>query len=224
MIYFIKKIFQDKIDETVHWRFVRFSKGIFENRAIMNVSRNGKIKISGTYDLVNDLVLFVAKIANNLQVSGILMMRSEIKDLRGTRKKGLFVYELNQKINFEKLNDIFKNAFAILLDCNAEGITLKTKKKLPKPSIKGIDKIDDKFFTIQMDIKFWPAVKEEFLFDLPEGKKYRIINKYEITDLILPQNEKDSEKLRLLTKRKGKVVRKSIIDGREIIHEKSFTA
>lgn len=222
MTYSIKKIFQNKIDNLLHMQFVRFSRGIFENRAIVSISRNGKIKISGTYDAATDMALFAAFLAKKINVSGVLMSREEIPEFKGEKKKGLFVYELNQSITYEQLERISKNAFAMLFDCSMEGISLKTKKTLPKPSPKSAAKVNDKFCVAKLDIKFWPQVKEEFLFDLPEGKKYYISNKYEINELILPENEKNSEKLRLLTKRKGKVTRKSIVDSKEIIQEKSF--
>ena len=224
MFYFIKKIFQNKDDERVHSQFVRFSRGIFENRAVMNISRNGKIKISGTFELSSDLARFMAFLGKKINVSGILMSREEIAGLSGSMKKGVFVYEINEAVSFERLEEISKKAYCLLLDCDGEGITLKTKKTVPKPSPKGLDKVNDRFCVAQIDIKFWSLVKSEFLFDLPEGKKYRIINKYEITEIIVPENEKDSEKLRLLAKRKGKVVRKSIVDGNETVQEKNFIA
>jgi hypothetical protein len=224
MIHLIKKIFQNKIDESVHWPFVRFSRGIFEGKAALSISRNDKIKLSSSCDLANDIVLFVALLAKKVNASGIIMSRGEIKEFEGIKKKGLFVYNINQALAYDQLEHISKNAFAMLLDCEAEGISLKTKKTLPRPSPKGTKKVNDKFCVAQLDIKFWPSVREEFLFDLPEGKKYNIVNKYEITEIVLSENEKDSEKLRLLAKRKGKVTRKSIVDGKEIIQEKGFIA
>ena len=224
MIYFIKKLFANNIDEQVHEQFVKFSRGVFENKAVLNISRTTKIKISSTYELATDLALFMAYLAKNVHVSGIVMSREQIPEFSGSKKRGLWMYDVNQSISFDRLNDISKKSFAMLLDCEAPGISLKVKKKLPRPSSKSLDKVKDKFCTAQIDLKFWPAVKEEFLSDLPDGKAYKVINKYEITELVLPENEKDSERLRLLTKRKGKLIRKSIVDGKEIIHEKSFAA
>jgi len=224
MIYFVKKIFQNKIDDAVHSQFIRFSRGIFDNKAVINISKNGKIKISSTYELAGELALFLASLAKNLHVSGLIMAKEPIEGLAGEKKRGLYNYNIEQNISFEKLNEISGKAFAMLLDCDAPGINMKSKKKLPRPSSKGLDKVKDKFCTIQLDIKFWPSVKEEFLFELPDGKKYKGINRYEISELILPENEKDSERLRLLTKRKGKLIRKSIVDGKEIIQERNFAA
>jgi hypothetical protein len=224
MIYFIKKIFQGKIDNSVHDQYVRFSRGIFEQKAALNASRNGKIKMSSSYELNIDLVLFMAFLAKKMHVSGVLMSKVELKEFSGQKKKGLWIYDVDQDMTYEQIERISANAFAMLFDCEGSGISLKTKKTLPRPSPKSTGAVKDKFCVAQLDIKFWPLVKEEFLFDLPDGKKYGMLHKYDITEIIFPNNEKDSEKLRLLAKRKGKVTRKSIVDGKEIIQEKGFIA
>ena len=224
MIYFIKKIFQEKTDSLVHDQYVRFSRGVFENKAALNASRNGKIKMSSSYELNIDLVLFMAFLAKKMHVSGLLMSKVELKEFSGQKKKGLWIYDIDQDMTYEQIEKISGNAFAMLFDCEAAGISLKTKKTLPRPSPKSTGTVKDKFCVAQLDIKFWPLVKEEFLFDLPDGKKYNMLHKYEITEIIFPNNEKDSEKLRLLAKRKGEVTRKSIVDGKEIIQKKGFIA
>lgn len=224
MTYFIKQIFRGKIDNSVHDQFVRFSRGVFENKTALNASRNGKVKISSSYELSNDLVLFLAFLAKKINVSGILMSKEELKEFSGQKKKGLFIYNINQDMTYEQIEKISKGAFAMLFDCNAPGISLKTKKTLPRPSPKSTGAVKDKFCVAQLDIKYWPSVKEEFLFDLPDGKKYSMLHKYEITEIIFPNNETDSEKLRLLAKRKGEVTRKSIVDGKETVQKKGFIA
>ena len=222
MGYFIEKIFADKVDDAVHSQFVRFSKGVFDNKAIINISRNGRIKISSTYELANDLILFAASLAKNLKIPGLVLSKKEISGLSGKIKKNLFAYNLDQEISSEKVMEIAENSYFMLLDCSAEGIELKMKKKLPKPSSKSADKVNDKFCSMILDIKFWPAVKAEFLLNLPEGKKYRTINKYEIKEILLPKSEKDFEKIRVMAKKKGKITRKIEIDEKQIIQEKEF--
>ena len=224
MIYFIKKIFKDKIDDETHSQFVRFSKGIFDSKAIINVSRNGKIKISSSFEMANDLVIFAAFLAKKMNVSGIVFSRNELEGIKGGKKKGLFVSSFDEEMGFEKLSEIAKKAYSMLLDCSAPGINLKIKKKLPRPSTKSADKVNDKFCVMELDIKFWPSVRDEFLFDLPEGKKNRIINKYEINEIIIPKGETDYEKIRVLAKRKGKLTRKASVDGKELVQEKQFVA
>jgi hypothetical protein len=222
--FFIKKIFKKEYDESVHKNFIKFSKGIFENKAVMNVRRNGKIKISGTYEIVNDITAFVASIIPKVKVSGIVISRTAIPGLNGSGKKGLFNYELNEEIDSKKLSEIVRTAYYSLLDCSANGVESKTKKKLPRPSSKGIDKVNDKYCSMILDIKFWPQVKDEFLFNLPDGKKFRMIHKYEINEIVMPKGEKDFEKIRVMAKRKGKLTRVCEVDGQSIRQETDFEA
>jgi len=222
MAYFIKKIFQNRIDEHTHQQFVRFSKGVFDNKAVINASRNGKIKLSGTYDLSNDLALFSVSLAGKAHVKGLILSKNEIPGFNGKKKKGLINYEIDQDIDLKNLEEISEKAYCLLIDCLADGIEFKTKKVLPRPSSKGIDKINDKFWTLNLDIRFWPKVKEDILFDLPEGKKYRVIHKYEINEIIAPKGEKDFEKIRLMAKRKGVIIRTAEIDGKPVSNKKEM--
>ena len=223
-VFFIKKMWKKGADDSVHRQFVRFSKGIFENKAVINIGRNGKIKVSGTYDCVTDMVAFISNLAPRVKVSGIVLSRDAINGFRGSEKKGAFNYNLNEEIDSKKLSEIAKISIYSLLDCSAGGIELKTKKTNPRPSSRSSDKVNDKFFTMQMDIKFWPQIREEFLFDLPEGKKFRLSHRYEINAIILPKGEKDYEKIRLLARKKGKITRIAEIDGKNVSQEIEFEA
>jgi len=218
-IFFIKKLFQKEVDDAVHKQFVRFSKGVFENKAVINVKRNGNIKISSTYELANELLLIAASLTPKLHVTGLVLSKTAIDGLKGSQKSRLFNYNLDEEIDSKKIADIVSNSFFSLLDCSANGIELKVKKKLPRPSSKGINKVNDKFCVMILDIKYWPKIKDEFLFDLPDGKKYRMIHKYEIKDIVLPKGEKDFEKIRIMAKKKGKLTRASEVDGKQSVQE-----
>lgn len=225
MIHFIKKILNDTIDNSVHAQFVKFSKGVFENKAVINISRNdAKIKISSTYELANELVLLAAILTNKLKVSGLLLSKEKIPEFNGKEKGSLFSYIIDQEIESKRLIEIMQQSYYALLNCSAPELELKIKQKLPRPSSKGIDKVNDKFCVMNLDIKFWSQVKDEFLSDLPEGKKYRMIHKYEIKEIILPKGEKDFDKIRILAKRKGILTRKADVDGKEIVKQKEFSA
>jgi hypothetical protein len=223
-VFFIKKIWKKASDDSAHRQFIRFSKGIFENKAVLNIGRNGKIKISGTYDCVTDAVAFIASLTAKVNVSGLVISRTAIPGIHGNEKKGAISYNFNEELDSKKLLEITKASIYALLDCEASGIELKTKKTIPRPGSRSSDKVNDKFFTASIDIKFWPQVKEEFLFDLPEGKKYRLSHKYEISSIILPKGEKDFEKMRLMAKKKGRMTRTAEIDGKTISQEIDFEA
>ncbi|MGB9707779.1 MAG: hypothetical protein ACPLXC_00395 [Candidatus Pacearchaeota archaeon] len=223
---FIKKLFENKIDETVHKQFVRFGKGTYGLRAIMNVTRQtDKIKISSTFELANDFVEFIATLAPRFSVSGIVLSKDKMEGFEFRKKAGILACEIQKEMSNIELKELAAKSYATLLDCNMPGVSLKIKKTLPKPSKSGEGKVNDKFCVLELDKKFSSQVHKEFLFDLPqEFKKARIEHTYIIKDIIMPQGEKDFEKIRILAKRKGTIVRKIIVDSKEIVKEKEFVA
>lgn len=233
---FIKKIFENKIDDSVHKQFVRFGKGAYPGRAVIKITNQpNKIKIGTSFEMTNDMVEFCSSFEQNSKISGIVLSKNDISDLmkqknikgNSEKKSGGLYYQNNideQEIDSKALNELALNSYACLLDIESRGISLKSKKKLPKPGKAGDLKIDDKFCQLELDIKYWPKVKSEFAFDMPDFKKALAVHTYTITDIIMPKGEKDFEKIRLLAKRRGKIQRKITLDKQEIIKEKDFEA
>jgi len=75
---------------------------------------------------------------------------------------------------------------------------------------------------LETEVKYWPQIQEAFM--LPDCKKTKIKHTFIITDIILPQGEKDFVKIREMAKRKGKIIRKSEVDKEERTEEKDFEA
>jgi len=223
MIHFIKKIFENKVDEAVHSQFTRFGKGSFENKTVFGVRRNGKIKLNSTFELANELVLFAAQSAKKLKVNGIIFSKEPLR-FEGKKKGGLFVYNVEKEFDAEEVKEILKKAYYLLLDCSGEGVLLKMKKKLPRPKPSGEAKVNDRFCILELDKRFWTDLKEEFLFGLPDAKKYSIKHSFFISEIILPSGQNSPEELRIKAKRKGKVIRIATIDGKEERKEKEFVA
>jgi len=222
---FIKKLFLGQADDSVHAQFVRFGKGIFENKAVYSAAKSGQIKINGTFELANDFVKFAAANSKKMNVKGIIMAREDLGLGESKEKKGLFYFDVDKEIGSEELLKIGEKAYAMLLDCEAEGISIKMKKKIPRPKAQigdKLPKIDDKFCVMFLPQGLWSKAKDEFLFGLPEGKKYKLSHSYTISEIILPKGEKDFEKMRLLAKKKGTIKRIALVDGKEIVQEKEF--
>ena len=213
---FIKKIWQGNGEEA-HYQFVKFSNGIFKARAVLNLNKTSKIKLKGSFEWANDFVNLANEL-ENMKFSGIVLSREELGLENEKKKKAIFKYDVFD-IDSEKINEIKNKAYALLLNGESEGIVLKIKKKLPKPG-KSEKKIDDKFCQLELDLKSWDKVREAFMF--PEGKKFRVSHIFEINDIIIPQGEKDFEKIRILAKRKGKIIRKLEIDKKESEEEREF--
>lgn len=218
---FIKKIFIDRIDEQTHRQFVRFGKGTFSGRAALNLQKSTSIRLRGSFEFVNDFSLLAAELSD-AKFSGIVLSKKEIPELSRfpeKKKPGIFEYDIYE-INSEIIKAIQDKVYYMLLDAEAEGILLKMKKKLPKISKSGELKIDDKFCILEADLKYWEKIKDFFM--LPDCKKAKISHTYIIEEIIMPENEKDFERIRELARRKGRIIRSLEIEGQKKQEERGF--
>ena len=205
----IKKVLHGQGDETTHQYFVRYGKGTYQRRFILNLAKTkAKIKLRGSFEWANDFVAF-ARSLGKTNFSGVVLMREKIPGKAGKKKKGAFAYELNE----EGVED-FENAYFYLLNHKSDEVVLKVKKSLPKPG-KDAEKIDDKFCQLDLDMKHWEAAKETFFWDVPDCKKASINHTLHITDIVLPTGESDPAKMRELAKRAGTITRKITCDCEE---------
>lgn len=213
---FVKKVFENKSDKDCHRYFVRFGRGVYKKRFLISLNKGSIIKIRASFEFANDFVRFV-KENKDVKFSGSILMKDKVYEKYGKKKRGVFVYEVS-----ESNIDEFKDAYYYLLNANSGDIVLKIKKSLQKPG-KDADKIDNKFCVFDLDIKYWPKVKEAFFWDVLDSvKKVKIEHELQITDIELPINIDDPEKMRELAKRKGRIIRKISFDGKEEVREKEF--
>ncbi len=223
---FIKKVWEDKAEEA-HYHFVRFGKGQFKNRAVLNLQKiesSGKIKIRGSFEYANDFVNLVSELNENAKFSGIILSKKEISELRkGKKKTGIFEYSV-EEISSLEIKNIKDKIYVMLLDAKTpnESLKLKIKKRLPKPGKSGKAKIDDKFCQLETEIRCWDKIKEAFM--LPECKKCKVSHTFVINEIVFPEGEKDFAKIREMSKRKGKIIRKLEVDKEEKKEEKNFEA
>ena len=230
---FVKKIFNKEADESVHNQFIRFGKGEYNKRFPISLWKAKKIKVKSGFEFANDLVLLCSKLGD-ARVSGIVLSKKDISELMSqnnikgnseTKKGGLYFQNNipNQELKKEQLIELEKNAYFTLLDVEGEGFKLKMKKKLPKPG-KDANKIDNKFCQFESENKFYPMIKEDFFWDVPEAKKIEVFHTVLIQEIVMPKGEKDYAKIRELAKRKGKIVRNIIADGKKGSKEVDFEA
>jgi len=95
---FIKKVFDNTIDERTHLQFQKFSKGEFKDRAMIDAKKsNDKYTIRTTAEFANELVKEVAKkIDAPINVTGAIV---STQDLTGC-------LEFKEKKQFQGLKDI----------------------------------------------------------------------------------------------------------------------
>lgn len=211
---FIKKIISKNIDAESKRYFLRFGKGNYRGRFLLSFDKGAdKVKVRGSYEMANNFVKFVNEIKENGKFSGKIFMKDKVPGKIGRKKAGVFAYEVSD-CNISE----YPNAYYYLLDTENPGITLKIKKSLPKPG-QDEQKIDDKFCSMDLDLKYLQQVKEAFFWDVPECKKALVEHEIIVNAVEMPKGEKDPVKIRENSIRKGKIIRKINIDGKDIVKE-----
>ncbi len=202
---FIKKIFEGKIDEEVKKHFARFSKGVFEDRAMVKIRvEEDRFKLQTSFEYINELVLLIADNIEEIEVNGKLVRN---------RKKE----EVSTLVTSTELKGFKDEYDFLLLNMEGEDISLKCKPSLPKPG----KKLKADFCTVFLPLK----LLKEFVFDVSEDfKRAEIAHDFVIDDIVVPDEYKSDPLLaRKMAIRKGKLVRKILLDGkRETIKEVEF--
>ncbi len=232
---FINKIFNNKIDGSVHLQFTRFSKGTFENKAMLEITVSpNKIKIRTSPEYTNELVELLANtIKHRTHVKGIIFSTrnlseesdiefQDIKNALGVKK-----HIINQELTKEQILNICKKFpySSINLSFKTDYGELKVKEKAPKsgkPGKKeGPPKIDYCTFTTTDK-----SVLEDYAFDIKQPfKKAIITHTYKIKDIQIPEEYKNDFALaRLHGIRKGKIIRVLNVDDKEEKKEIDFEA
>lgn len=230
---FIKKIFENKLDEKVHNQFTRFGKGTFEDKALLNINIQAKkVKIKTSHEFTNELVGFLANtIEDKAYIKGILFSTrnlteetniefQDIKNAMGVKK-----HIVNSELTKEQiLEAIEKFPYAsVNFSFKTNKGELKIKEKAPKAgkAKKGEDKPKADYCVFTTEDK---SIIEDYAFDIKEPfKKAFISHDYLIEDIEIPEEyENDFSQARLKGIRKGKIIRKLDIDGTETTKETKF--
>src|SRR3989344_9286041 len=220
---FIRKIFQNKADELVHKNFKRFSKGIYENRALVEIDIGKKsLKIKTSFEFAEDFARFLGNtIKDKTLVSGGIITKKDIRpelDFEVGMKQfaGVKTFLINNEMSKDQLNNLFMKFpdALFLLSFSTDYGTLKTKVKSPKSAkpVKG-DKDDIKadfctFSTNDLNLT------REIAFDVEQDfKKLKIKHTFIIEELIVDEKDKNDFVLaRANAKRKGTIKRYLDID------------
>ncbi|MHA1311423.1 MAG: hypothetical protein ACTSWR_00645 [Candidatus Helarchaeota archaeon] len=151
MKHFLIKIFNNEIDESIHDKFLRYSKGEFEGPVLDLVIRGKKVSFYVDRDYDQYFLDFILRHlpSNDYKVSGNIITKSDpeaqVNDLKIqskiTKSKGLYNIKLNDIYNLEKLKEIYKELKKIGYPLLSISSTIKgnpwkitTKKSIPRPS------------------------------------------------------------------------------------------
>ena len=230
---FIKKIFEGRgeNDELVHGQFQKFSRGIFKNRALIKSSKSAKgFSLATSSEYANELVRTLAsKLGDKkAQVTGVVVSTLDLKnklpykDIRQFMGIKQYVIEGEMSGNeIIKLQDNAPDAF-FALSLSFGDMELKIKPKAPKSAKPSTSEKGPKIDFCKLKTTDSNIIEH---FVIEKGwKSLEVNHTYVIDDIILPSGISDPNEIRRLAKRKGKIVRKAIIDGREVGSEKDFVA
>lgn len=233
-------IFSGKTNNDVHSEFVKFSRGVFENKYMVDAKKQGeKWSIKTSNEFANYFVKALTQKAGDeeLDIKGVIVSTRNLKEVEGFNKilaqaevkqfMGVKQFQISQKMKGSDVLKLIESAPAsfFALSFNYEGNELKIKPKAPKsakPSTKTKDegpKVD--FCSLKTTNK---SIIEDLFFDYPNFKEISISHTLEIKDIELPKNFKSPEEMREKAIRKGVVKRIVEVDGKKESKEKNFVA
>lgn len=236
MEFFIKKIFDGKVDDLVHHQFSKFSRGEFKNKAMIvaKAQSGGKFSINTTPEYGNELVKCLAEKLGEktTEVKGVVVStRNLTGELDFQNKKqfmGVKQYIMDKEMSGNEILELCNKipSSFIGLSFKVDDTELKIKPKAPKsakPSSKGDagPKVD--FCRLKTTDK---SILDNLVFD-SEARGFKkveishefIINEIVVSDELKKEAGDDFALIKEKAKRKGKLIRKLNIDGKKVVKE-----
>ena len=232
----MKKIFDGVFDEEVHANFLKFGRGEYKNKYLLEGKKQVKkwaVKAGAEY--ANLLVRkCLEKVGRPVEVKGVIVSTldlrdeinfevSKVKNFQGVRKH-VIDCEVEPAQIFELMNKYPKAFFA--LSFKGDDFVLKIKPKAPsdgKKSKKEGEGIVADFCSLKTEDQTLLAY---LFFGIGDFTEVRINHMISVTDIVYPSNmdELKPTEVREMAKRKGVVVRNATVDGKEQVSEAEFVA
>jgi hypothetical protein len=232
----IKKIFDGECDEEVHIDFLKFGRGVYENKYMLECKKQAKkwsIKTSAEY--ANFLVRrCLEKMPGEVSLNGIIVSTLDLKDeipfevqkvsnFQGVRKNVIKTTAQSSEV-IELMNAHPKVFFA--LSFSGPGFVLKIKAKAPtsgKPGKESVDGPAVDFCSLKIE---GDDIVKELFFKEGDFSEASVRHTIEVTDIIYPDNmsELKPAEIREQAKRKGVLKRISSVDTQGTTSETNFVA
>ena len=231
---FLKKISEKRFDESVHNEFTKFSKGVFDNKYLIDAKKQkGRWSIKTGAEFANFLVDSCLESApEKISVKGVIVstldLRNEVNFEISDMKQFMGVKQLVIEGEIEKkellrVMEKYPKAFYALSFSTLE-FELKIKAKAPKsakPASRGEKEVSADFCSLKTSDE---KIIKELFFDVPAFQEASIRHTLKINDIIVNKGEKDPVKMRENAVKKGVIVRKIKADGKESVKEYPFEA
>ncbi len=233
----IEKIFSKNFDEEVHSDFLKFSRGEFKDKYLIEGKKQkDKWAIKTSAEFVNHLVKkCLKKVSGKIKVKGVIVstldMENEINfeikkksNFQGVKK--LAIDTEVDVANLRDLMDCFPRVF-YALSFKGDDFDIKVKAKAPKspkPGKKEAGGPKADFCTLKTSDE---SLAKELFFDVGLGwTECKISHMIKVEQIVYPSDasELSPKEIREQSKRKGVLVRKIILDGSEKKNETEFVA
>jgi hypothetical protein len=230
----LKKIFQGKTDEEVHSEFIKYGKGEFRDRYVIEGKKQKDAwKIKTSSEFANYFVKQgLGNYKGEIQIKGIIVSTNDISsDCKfeiGKVKKymGISQFVIDTKIIPSVMFDLmekYPRAFYALSFSYPE-FELKVKAKPPKTGKPGKSADENPtadFCSLKTNNK---KIIEDLFFDNSSFKECFIKHIVEINDIEIPKNIENPKEMREKSIRKGIMKRFAQFDGIKKESSKEFSA
>jgi hypothetical protein len=229
----IKNIFDGKFDAEVHSDFLKFGKGEFKDKYLVEAKKvKDRWNIKTGAEFANYLVRNgLEKNPGKINVTGVIVSTMPLDIPFSSGKKqfmGVKQFQVSGEVDAKEILDLMNKYPRVFfaLSFILPDYELKIKAKAPKsakPSTKTDKEAKAEFCSLKTsDSNF---VKDMF-FDFPTFQEISIRHTLKISDMIYPKDftKMKPEEVREQSKRKGILVRNILIDGKNEVREAKFEA
>jgi len=230
----INKIFLKKSDGEVHSDFVKFSKGVFNDRYLVDAKKQGDgWSIKTGSEFANFLVRkCIESLKEEVDIKGVIVATFKVADEAGfpieniKQFMGVKQSVVNTRVIPEKiikLMDRYPRAF-FALSFSGNNFELKIKARAPKsakPSTKGDKKVKAVFCSIKTSNQ---EIVDDLLFDCKNESAVSIKHIVQVNEIEISKDAKTPEEMREKAIRKGKIIRIIKSGDKETRKEIDFSA
>jgi hypothetical protein len=233
----MKKIFGGVFDEEVHSDFLKFGRGDYKDRYLLEGKKQGggKWAIKAGPEFANFLVKkCLGKVSGKVGVKGIIVSTMDLsKEVSFSIKKssnfqGVRKVQIETEVEASevfRLMEKYPRVF-FALSFSGSSFDLKIKAKAPKSGKPGKESEEGPvadFCSLKTEDK---SIVEELFFDVSDFKEISINHLIKVEGIVYPKEmaKMRPEEVREQSKRKGVVIRKAVIDGKEKISQANFVA
>jgi hypothetical protein len=250
-MHFMTKLLGGISDEAVHRVFVRYGRGDYEGPAVeIAVSGAGKVGVKSTYEFQGLVAACFLKVVpvETVRMQGSILSLEPLDDVVKKlgiaaspflKKRAMLLFESKISGDYTRAqatslyDQVGETAHILCGLGGAPGWSHKTKEQLPSPKKDASLEERLKFSSTQAPggttflRELLALSAPDFQDSLPSSfSSLRLVTTYLIEELVFPPDREklSSAELRQRTKRKGKLHRQLVVDGKEYLREHPFTA